>query len=160
MQTINCSEYTQNNPHQWAHMSLRPLKSRWIVQKAFRWNVLVLFDTQAVISFFCISSAPFVKPKGHKRSCAHACQWKKFIQDANMAFTNLLGLSQEPTIYNQPAAKRQVAFYCHFCFCAWNIFNWSQDMGVYGLAWTPAFIFDTIWTPGPNFGSKGPLVLN
>ena len=33
-------------------------------------------------------------------------------------------------------------------------------MGVYGLAWTPAFIFETIWTPGPNFGSKGPLAPN
>ena len=33
-------------------------------------------------------------------------------------------------------------------------------MGVYGLAWTPAFIFATIWTPGPNFGSKGPLAPN
>ena len=32
------------------------------------------------------------------------------------------------------------------------------NMGVYGLAWTPAFIFETIWTLGPNFGSKGPLV--
>ena len=77
MQTINCSEYTQNNPHQWAHMSLRPLKSRWIVQKAFRWNVLVLFDTQAVIFTFCILSAPFVKPVGHKRNCTHVCQREK-----------------------------------------------------------------------------------
>ena len=33
-------------------------------------------------------------------------------------------------------------------------------MGVYGLAWTPAFIFETIWTPGPNFGSKAPLAPN
>ena len=33
-------------------------------------------------------------------------------------------------------------------------------MGVYGLAWTPAIIFVTIWTPGPNFGSKGPLAPN
>ena len=33
-------------------------------------------------------------------------------------------------------------------------------MGVYGLAWTPAIIFETIWTPGPNFGSKGPLAPN
>ena len=33
-------------------------------------------------------------------------------------------------------------------------------MGVYGLAWTQAFIFETIWTPGPNFGSKGPLAPN
>ena len=53
-----------------------------------------------------------------------------------------------------------LAFYCHFCLCAWNIFNWSHYMGVYGLAWTPAFIFETIWTPGPNFGSKGPLAPN
>ena len=29
-------------------------------------------------------------------------------------------------------------------------------MGVYGLAWTPAIIFKTIWTLGPNFGSMGP----
>ena len=53
-----------------------------------------------------------------------------------------------------------LAFYCHFCLCPWNIFNWSHYMGVYGLAWTPAFIFETIWTPGPNFGSKGPLAPN
>ena len=33
-------------------------------------------------------------------------------------------------------------------------------MGVYGLAWTPAFIFEVIWTPEPNFWSKGPLVPN
>ena len=33
-------------------------------------------------------------------------------------------------------------------------------MGVYGLAWTPAFIFETIWTLGPNFGSKGSLAPN
>ena len=33
-------------------------------------------------------------------------------------------------------------------------------MGVYGLAWSPAFIFETIWTPGPNFWSKGPLAPN
>ena len=30
-------------------------------------------------------------------------------------------------------------------------------MGVYGLAWTPAFIFKVIWTPVPNFWSMGPL---
>ena len=34
------------------------------------------------------------------------------------------------------------------------------NMGVYGLAWTSAFIFETIWTPGPNFGSKAPLAPN
>ena len=33
-------------------------------------------------------------------------------------------------------------------------------MGVYGLAWTPAFIFETIWTLGQNFGFKVPLALN
>ena len=33
-------------------------------------------------------------------------------------------------------------------------------MGVYGLAWTPAIIFEVIWTLGPNFGSKGPLAPN
>ena len=33
-------------------------------------------------------------------------------------------------------------------------------MGAYGLAWTLAIIFETIWTPGQNFGSKGPLVPN
>ena len=33
-------------------------------------------------------------------------------------------------------------------------------MGVYGLAWTSAFIFETIRTPGPNFGSKAPFVPN
>ena len=33
-------------------------------------------------------------------------------------------------------------------------------MGAYGLAWTLAIIFETIWTPGPNFGSKGPLAPN
>ena len=27
-----------------------------------------------------------------------------------------------------------LAFYCHFCLCAWNIFNWSYYMGIYGLA--------------------------
>merc|ERR1711989_80061 len=53
-----------------------------------------------------------------------------------------------------------LAFYYHFCLCPWNIFNWSHYMGVYGLAWTPAFIFETIWTLGPNFGSKGPLAPN
>ena len=53
-----------------------------------------------------------------------------------------------------------LAFYCHFCLCAWNIFNWYHNMGVNGLAWTPAIIFETIWTPGPNFGSKGPLAPN
>ena len=56
--------------------------------------------------------------------------------------------------------KVMLAFYCHFCLCAWNIFNWSHYMGVYGLAWTPAIIFETIWTPGPNFGSMGPLSPN
>ena len=30
-------------------------------------------------------------------------------------------------------------------------------MGVYGLAWTPATIFETIWTPGPNFWVQGPF---
>ena len=33
-------------------------------------------------------------------------------------------------------------------------------MGAYGLAWTPAIIFETIWTLRPNFGSKGPLAPN
>ena len=35
-----------------------------------------------------------------------------------------------------------------------------NNMGVYGLAWTPAISFEVIWTPGPNFGSKGPLAPN
>ena len=33
-------------------------------------------------------------------------------------------------------------------------------MGVYGLAWTPAISLEVIWTPGPNFGSKGLLAPN
>ena len=33
-------------------------------------------------------------------------------------------------------------------------------MGIYGLAWTPAISFEVIWTPGPNFGSKGLLAPN
>ena len=41
-----------------------------------------------------------------------------------------------------------------------NFLTKPYNMGVYGLAWTPAFIFETIWTPGPNFGSKGPLAPN
>ena len=53
-----------------------------------------------------------------------------------------------------------VSFFCHFCLCAWNIFNWCHYMAVYGLAQTPAIIFETIWTPGPNFGSNGPLAPN
>ena len=41
-----------------------------------------------------------------------------------------------------------------------NFLTKPYNMGVYGLAWTPAIIFETIWTPGPNFGSKGPLAPN
>ena len=33
----------------------------------------------------------------------------------------------------------------------------SFNMGIYLLAWTPAIMFQVIWTPWPNFGSKGPL---
>ena len=41
-----------------------------------------------------------------------------------------------------------------------NFLTKPYNMGVYGLAWTPAIIFETIWTLGPNFGSKGPLAPN
>ena len=47
-----------------------------------------------------------------------------------------------------------VSFFCHFCLCAWNIFNWSNYMGVYELAWTPAIIFETIWTRGQILGPR------
>ena len=30
-------------------------------------------------------------------------------------------------------------------------------MGVFGLAWTPAFIFETIWTPWAKFWVQGPF---
>ena len=33
-----------------------------------------LFDAQAVLATFCILSAPFVKPVGHKTSCTHVKQ--------------------------------------------------------------------------------------
>lgn len=48
--------------------------------------------------------------------------------------------------------KRHASFFCHFYLCAWNIFNWSNNMGVYGLAWTPAIKFETIWTLRPILG--------
>ena len=34
------------------------------------------------------------------------------------------------------------------------------NMGVYGLAGTPAISFEVIWTPGPKFGPKGLLAPN
>ena len=35
-----------------------------------------------------------------------------------------------------------------------------RNMGVYGLAWTPAIIIVVIWTLGPNFGPIGLLAPN
>ena len=39
-----------------------------------------------------------------------------------------------------------------------NFLTKHYNMGVYGLAWTPATIFKVIWTLGPNF--LGPLAPN
>ena len=77
--------------------------------------------------------------------------WRAFYQPRSGRSTFDVGQKKKPMT---------LAFFCHFCLCAWNIFNWSHYMGVYGLPWTPAIIFETIWTPGPNFGSKGPLAPN
>ena len=38
----------------------------------------------------------------------------------------------------------KIYIFCNFFLCAWNIYNWSHYMGVYGLGWTPAIIFETI----------------
>ena len=54
-----------------AHMSQRLLECQGVVQKAFWWNVLYLFDAQAVLFTCRILSAPFMKPVGHRRCYNH-----------------------------------------------------------------------------------------
>ena len=50
--------------------------SQWVAQKAFRWNILLIFDEQAVLFTFRILSPPFfMKPVGHKRSSTYV--WYK-----------------------------------------------------------------------------------
>ena len=41
-----------------------------------------------------------------------------------------------------------------------NFLTNPNNMGVYGLAWTPGIFYEVFCTPGPNFGSKAQLAPN
>ena len=66
-----------------------------------------------------------------------------------------------------PTANSKI---CNFCtekkiFLAPNLKKCNfltkpHNMGVYGLTWTQAIMFEVIWTLLPNFRSKGPLAKN
>ena len=94
--------------------------------------------------------------------------WNQIIKSAN--------LSQTPTIWvpmDLPGPHQLFMGYCgprgqilgpralwpqNSKIC--NFLTKPHNMDVYRLTWTPAFIFEVIWTLGPNFGSKGPLAPN
>ena len=68
----------------------------------------------------------------------------------------MLNLNVTETSYikaNKVTKMSQVKSYPTF-------FPKPHNMGVYGLTWSPAIIYEVSWTLGPNFGSKGPLAPN